>query len=244
MPASKLSDVPTTIQRFDVLVLAPVSDDFPLHLMLCNENDDRDDVTHVTFLNIVHMGPPLAEQRRERFFAFGSAELEERERPKIGAFVKERIAERAELRVLAKEAGQRWDSSAQYRIDPPVTRPSRDCTYWRYSCVGFVLAAYKSARIELLSQSRPLKDLQQIKAIYKNCDLGSSEFCERMGIGEGNQWPIALVGYVLNSLNRLPQEIRGEGASPFEPVDGDEYFPSRRGKPSSNPPGGAGKKSK
>src|SRR5262249_28075708 len=46
----------------------------------------------------------------------------------------------------------------------------------------------------------------------------------RLGIGEGEHWPVALVGYVLNSLARDSNEIH---ASPFVPQLGHEYFPPR-----------------
>jgi len=97
---------------------------------------------------------------------------------------------------------------------------------WRFSCVGFVLQAYQTARISILGAPLPLKTLDELKQFYPWAvnDLDNAESRVRLGIGEGDRWPVALVGYVLNSLSRSSGEIH---ASPFVPQPGDAYFPPR-----------------
>jgi hypothetical protein len=143
MPATKLSDQATTVRRFDVLAIAPVEADQPLHVMLCSEKDDREDVTVESELRVAHMGP------------------------------------------LARVAKQQWNSAKQYRIHPPVTKPSRDCNFWRFSCVGFVLAAYQDAGITLIGNVKPGKRLDQLKRIYADARLDDPAFRADMGIGHG-----------------------------------------------------------
>lgn len=45
-----------------------------------------------------------------------------------------------------------------------------------------------------------------------------------MGVDVGDRWPVIMAGYVVNSLNRSPEEIR---LTPYKPRSGDEFFPAR-----------------
>jgi len=227
MPASKLSQHATTVGRFDVLAIAPVEADQPLHVMLCSETTDREDVTVESQLRVAHMGPPLGEKRAVKSHAVGNAGLTDDQRRQIETFVNERFEESRQLRVLARRANEDWGPAKQYRIHPPVTKPSRDCNFWRFSCVGFVLAAYQDAGITLIGKVKPRKTLDQLKMLYTDTRLDDPAFRADLGIGTGDDWPVVLAGYVMNALNRPAARIHGEQSIPYEPSEDDEYFPPR-----------------
>jgi hypothetical protein len=227
MPATKLSNQATTVLRFDVLAIAPLEADQPLHVMLCSEKNDREDVTVESELRVAHMGPPLGEKRAVKSHAVGNAGLTDDQRRQIETFVNERFEEVKQLRALARIAKEQWNSAKQYRIHPPVTKPSRDCNFWRFSCVGFVLAAYQVAGITLIGDVKPRKRLDQLKRIYADARLDDPAFRADMGIGAGDDWPVVLAGYVMNALNRPTVQICGPGSIPYEPSEDDEYFPPR-----------------
>ena len=226
MPARTLSDEPTTIDPFDVLGKNDGSSNLMLHALLCNETATRTDVTRASTIECSHMGPPLG-QRRYSCDVVGAAGLSDDHRRKIKVFVDERLNERAAEKERRRKLGLRFDSRVEYRIHPPATRPSGTFPLWRFSCVGFVLQAYQAARIQLLGSPLPLKSLDELKRLYPfhAQQLGDPETRARLGIGEGDRWPVVLVGYVINSLSRSITEIHEE---PYVPQSGDEYFPAER----------------
>ena len=107
----------------------------------------------------------------------------------------------------------------------------------RFSCAGFVIEAYREAGINVLQTGRgelPLVSLDALKAQYPFAErrLDKPEDREKLGIPGDGPWPVVLAGYVLNALDRPGAEVR---SSTFRAIDGDAYFPSRRG-PTSDPP--------
>ncbi len=103
-----------------------------------------------------------------------------------------------------------------------------------------MLSAYEETGINLIAAPLPLKDLGQIKAFYPDPRLDDPDFRNDMGIGEGTEWPVALAGYVVNAFDQPAEDISGDGHRPFQPVEGDEYFHSRRGTPQSSRSNGSG----
>lgn len=181
MPAWKTSNSPSTIRRFDVLARCDSSnDEFPTHLMLCNEPAQRDDVTSATPLAVTHMMPPLRNSDSLPVEMVGSPDLSDEQEKIIEVFLQERYDEIKEVR-LRNSSFKRRD---QYRIHPAFTEPNKDCAYWRFSCVGFVLATYEEAGLVVLSAKIPKKNLLDLKAFYSNSDLDDPQFRESMGIGE------------------------------------------------------------
>ncbi len=81
--------------------------------------------------------------------------------------------------------------------------------------------------MELLASPFPRKTIGDLKALYPNCSdrLDDPDVRARLGIGEGDDWPVALVGYVLQALNREDELVNGPKTQPYRPLDGDEYFP-------------------
>lgn len=226
MPAQQLNENPKTVRRFDIL--ATGANGLLEHAMLCDIASDRSDVTSSTELQVAHMGPPLRRQRSHTADAVGGTTLTEAQARQIETYANERFEESRALHELAKMSGTPWNAEKQYRINPPSTPPNRDCSYWRFSCVGFALAAYGNAGLYLVSKNCPGKNLDEIKKLYPDERLSDPQFRSDMGIGEGTEWPIILAGYVMNALDRPVEDFHREDALPYEPIKGDEYFPSRR----------------
>jgi hypothetical protein len=225
MPAARLTGQASIVHPYDVLAQSD-GGDLMLHALLCNEADVRDDVTSETVLRTFHMGPPLG-PRRMPCDAFGTAELTTGQAAKLKAFLADRQEERnAEERRL-RRLGRRWRAGSQYRIHPEATPPTPDYPLWRFSCVGFVLRAYQSARVHLLTGPYPSKTMEDLKRLYPHSAGHLDDPGQRnaLGIGDGDRWPVILVGYVLHSLNRAASDINGANAQRYAPQIGDEYFP-------------------
>lgn len=225
MPAWRLSETPCTVQPFDVLGECRDNPDLPLHLLLCNEAGVRNDVTVNVGVAIAHMGPPLGQRPSRRVHSVGHASLSDDQRSRLDAFVKERLGELTFVKQQLAAANKRLD--AQYRIHPAYTRPSRACQFWRFSCVGFVLATYQHIGIELVASPADEKSVDALVALYGDPRLHDPDFRQDMGLSsDRNAWPVIFPGHVLNSLRRQPIEIHGPHAVRFTPQAGDEFFPS------------------
>lgn len=225
MPAAKLSDEPSVVYPYDVLAQSAGATGLMLHALLCNEADARHDVTDETVLRGFHMGPPLG-PHRAACDAYGTAGLTAKQRSKVKVFVNDRREERAAEKRRLRQGGRAWNAMAQYRIHPEATPPTRDYPLWRFNCVGVVTQAYISAGIELLTGPYPLKSVGDIKRLYPDAAgyLDDADQRKALGIGEGDRWPVVLVGYLLHSLSRPIGEINGPGAQPYCPREGDEFF--------------------
>lgn len=229
MPASRLSTEPSTVEPYDVLGWGNEASGLMTHAMLCNEPDTRDDVTNTTLLEIAHMGPPLDALPHEAH-AVGNAGLSEKQWMKIKTFVDRQLSASEAARARQRTIGYR-----QFIIHKSAEPPSPGFSLWRFSCVGFVLRAYSTARINLLSDPRPLKTLAEIKDVYPDqADRLDKESTQnRLGVGPGTgadrdgeeAWPIDLVSYVFHSLARDVSAINGPDSVPYQPKEGDEYFP-------------------
>ena len=191
--------------------------------------EPRNDVTNTTDLETAHMGPPL-EPQSHRAHAAGTAGLSDEQTAMIKTFV-----DRSLSASKAEQRRARMFGLQQYVIHRSIEPPSEHFPFWRYSCVGFVLHAYRTARISLLDQPAPLKTLAQIKALYPNHaqHLDTPATQRRLGVeagtgratADGEAWPIELPGYVLHSLHRPVDQINGPIATPYSPRIGDEYYP-------------------
>src|SRR5487761_1521237 len=225
MPAATLSDKPATVQPYDVLAQSDGATGLMLHAVLCNEANPRRDVTDKTLLRVFHMGPPLGPWRAA-CDAHGTAGLTAEQRAKVKTFLSDRRAERAAEKRRLKQAGRRWNARSQYRIHPEAAPPSREYPLWRFNCIGFVTEAYLMAGVRLLTGPYPLKSLDDLRRLYPYAARHLDDLAERtaLGIGEGDRWPVVLVGYVLHSLSRPIEEINGPRAEPYLPRDGDEFF--------------------
>ncbi len=174
------------------------------------------------------MGPPLG-PRRDTIDAVGSANLAPKQRRQVKAFIDDRLLEKKAQESRQRALGAHWDSTSQYCIHPPAEEPTPNRPFWRFSCIGLVMQAYRDGGLELLAGPFPRKTIGDLKALYPNCsdELDDPAVRVRLGIGEGDDWPVALVGYVLQALNREDELVNGATAQPYQPMDGDEYFPRK-----------------
>ncbi len=215
MPAIVVSDVGTRIRPYDVL--AKGHERLMRHAMLCDEDGDRVDIRLETKLRISHMGPPLGTGISD-CHAAGTAELTDTEKLRVKQFVALRLGQQASAAFRQK--------AFQYCIHPAAQPPSQKFAFWRFSCVGYVLEAYRFIDIHLLDDALPLKSAQDLKSFYPDFAEALDDPRKRasVGLADGDCWPVALVGYVLHSLARSVDEIRVPGAR-YSVREGDEYFP-------------------
>jgi hypothetical protein len=95
----------------------------------------------------------------------------------------------------------------------------------RFSCAGFVLEAYKLARIALLEpDGLPMVGMDVLRLAYpiQMRLLGSGRInADSLGLTGDGPWPVLLCGYLFHSLNRSANEIREQ---PYAPAAGDWLF--------------------
>jgi len=222
MPTWRLGTNPTAIRRFDVIGQESSSEpEFVGHLALAAE--ERGDCVAPMNQRVVHMRPPLRLEGRCQTDWVGSAGLSEDEETQIRVFYEE-------LRLEYKAAKVR-DPRKQYVICPHVENQYDNGTvlYRRFSCVGFVLEAYREAGINMLFselESLPPVKLDALKSQYPDFTdiLESPSEREKFGIPGEGPWPVILAGYILNALDRPEGEIR---STTYLPRAGDEFFPAR-----------------
>ncbi len=229
MPAWMLDKTDRQVTEFDVGALDTVGGGALTHLVLCVPSQPLLINQDSGPIESVEMGPPLG-ATPTKVAAIGTAALdlhqaEPGERRKIKAFVDDRFEERNAQLERLKALSLIEQIYSEYVIHPPFVEQDEDVPLWRFSCVGFVLRAYMEARINLLDLAKlPHVSLNYLKGNYDRMRklLDHLEFRTRLGVGEGDSWPVAMVGHVLNSLAREPDEIR---RTPFVPIGGDDRFP-------------------
>lgn len=225
LPASRA--VAIAMRQYDVVGSdSPQEHAFVAHAALC-----RDDVAHAyqqARIPVVHMVPPL---RQAGFLspvdATATAELTDDECEQIRSFIDDVTEE------LAAQKARGW---GQYMIYPDIAPNESDdgtVLYRRFSCSGFVRAAYEDAGITLLKTRSgtvplvadvPTITLARLKRAY------GAGFADRLDdpaerakyglLGDG-PWPVVLPGYNFHAMNRPAAEIR---LQPYLPKAGDEYF--------------------
>ena len=232
MPTQRVGSIPIAIHRFDVIGLDASSEPgFVEHVALAAE--EREDHVASEALPVDHMRPPLERPGECHADCVGSAGLTVDEQLQIGLFSDEVESEYG--------AAQVKDPRRQYVICPHVDLfRSEDQTviYRRFSCVGFVLEAYREARIDVLWTDfapLPLVGLDALKVQYPRFArrLDNPKVRNEFGLGGDGPWPVILAGYVLNALARPEKEIR---TTPYLARAGDEFFPPRRPAPSGQGP--------
>ena len=172
---------------------------------------------------MVHMGPPLrvdTQDAASRIQVRGTASLTTEERLQISVFVDELTSERE------AEAAR---NSPRYIVCPHAICPDERIPYWRFSCAGFTIEAYRDAGIDLLDTrdtALPFASIEMLCTAYPDQarNLNHERMRSILGlIGQG-PWPVVLAGYVVNALARDADSIR---KSPYVAVKGDEFFPPR-----------------
>jgi hypothetical protein len=217
LPAFDLSRGKQELRRCDVVgrrTETPLG--FVRHVALLN--DDQRDIGSGQVASVRHMGPPLETRGQLSIHVGGRVPLTTAEVTAIETWV-EKIADEY------REAGA--NGFKQYTIRPhwvdhrdPNTGVRR---YRRYSCAGFVLDGHNQVDIRLLNtdeENLPEVDRQTLSLAYPEF-LDHPRILREMGIQGGGPWRVVLAGYVLHSLARSTEEIRGH---PYQPQPGDEFF--------------------
>jgi len=224
MPTWRLGTAPIAIRRFDVIGKNTSREpDFIGHVALAAE--ERASYVASALLPVLHMRPPLERAGACYANCFGTAGLTVDEQLQIGLFSDEVESE--------YEAARLGNWRQQFVICPHVDdvhRDDRTVIYRRFSCVGFVLEAYREAEVNVMWTDfapLPLVGLDALKTQYPDVAqlLDSPKVREKLGIGGDGPWPVVLAGYVLNALARPEKEIR---TTPYLARAGDEFFPPRR----------------
>jgi hypothetical protein len=223
MPAQLLRDEPVPAHRYDVA--AHDSQDLPnfvQHVGLFA--DDRSELRRNDQVPLVHMGPPLETgEGTIAIQSMGTAALRTDDILQIQIFIDDRAAE-------YEAAGIRQDKRAQYCVLPHVESFQEldgTVTYWKFSCAGFVIEAYRFAGLDLLitDQGRiPPVGLHLLDAAYPGI-AASPRLRAHFKLQGDGPWNVVLAGYVLNALNRPADAIRRE---PHQPTRGDAFFPGHR----------------
>lgn len=227
MPVWQVDDNPRSVGQYDVCAQFGNVEDLLVHALLCDEPAERDLDSGDATVRMVQMGPPLRTSI-SRADVVGTAALSEADRRQIKTFVDRRVLERKAHLQRLKSLGEKADARTEYIICPAGKRPDADFPLWRFSCAGFVIHAYDEAGIVLLADEVPTVGLTELNEAYSWAAsyLSDPDFRKQMGIGDGDEWPVIFVGYVIQSLNRDPDEIR---AVPYRSTPGDRFFPSRSG---------------
>ena len=230
MPAWRLDGRDCTINHLDVGARY-ASEDFVGHAVLCLAEPPKTVNVNSAMIATIHMGPPL-EAGSQSLDIIGTAFLESdtlalSARRQIKVFVDDRLSERKAQESRLSRLRPLERCLAEYIIHPSCREPDADVSLWRFNCAGFVLRAYEEADIQLIdANSLPSVSLELLKRAYPRYGklLDHAEYRGKLGLTNGEAWPVLLVGYVVNSLNRSPDVIRSER---FVVKPGDEFFPSK-----------------
>ena len=179
-----------------------------------------------------HMQPPLDVAGVVPLHTHGTVPLANEEKERLHRFVKNLDLE---------FAGRR----TQYCVRPHA-EPSRvaDGTvrYTRFSCVGFVIVAYREVELDVIrtdDDSLPSVSLDTLLLAYPDLrrELTSVAARRRAGLPGDGPWLVLLPGHLLTALARDEVSIRS--GPPYRAGPGDEYFPPIRSEsesPTTAPP--------
>jgi len=179
---------------------------------------------------VIDMAPPLhgsGTGNHIRAHAMGTANLTHDELQKIRTFVDRHANEHLAFQHF--HGKQLLNAVPQMYCIRPHSRPysEDDGRYCRtlFSCAGFVLEAYRFARIRLLGlDALPGVDLAVLRVAYTR-EIHAMERGiirrEDLGLEGSGPWPVLLCGYLFHALSRDTDSIRRE---PYRPVLDDRYF--------------------
>lgn len=227
MPAWRLDGQSRHIHPYDVGAIDGPFPGFATHAVLCLVEQPQTVNRDQRNIDVVHMGPPLENQRQAIDIVGTVANdvgLDPSQCRRIKMFVDDRLAERKAHDERLARMGGLEASFSEYVIHPPHIEPDESVSLWRFSCAGFVLRAYHEAGLVLVElESVPAVNLEMLKRAYPRFGrmLDRSDVRTRLGLGDGSEWPVVLVGYILHSLARDRAEIV---ADPYVVRPGDEVF--------------------
>lgn len=226
MPGYRVTEAILTLSCFDVVGRDSDVKRFVGHAGLASSAGKQ----NAAMIPVLDMGPPMHDyDAREHLKGdvVGSAVLTDDEQQKIRTFVDRNANEHAafsqlNMRQIIAAAPE------MYCVLPhasPLCESDGRYARTRFSCAGFVLEAYKRARIELLDiDAIPNVNMEIIMAAYPQARLIESGAisAEALGLGGNGPWPVLLCGYLFHALNREPDVIRQDA---YSPSIEDRYFP-------------------
>ncbi len=179
---------------------------------------------------VVDMAPPLHGQNEHghmKAAVVGKAELTDDERRKIVTFVNRHTNEHEAFRQLGG-LSLLHAFPRMYIVYPhmkPFYEEDERYARMRFSCAGFVLEAYKKARIGLLDpEVLPPVEMDTVQSCYPDLVrlAETGRICsEDFGLEGPGPWPVLLCGYLFHALNRDAAAVRSE---PYAPKIEDRCF--------------------
>ncbi len=220
MPATRLSQVPVSLSRYDVVGTDGAVTMFVRHVGLASR--EMGGIRHGDRVAVDHMGPPPQCSEETEAHVVGTAHLTFDEFKAIENFINEHLGEH---------------QSQKKNVDPyrrfvivPHAKPLKDngvTVCMRFSCAGFVIEAYREAGIVMLDTDQlPTVTRGTLVEVYEFLKLDSwpginAEY--EFGLDDNaDSWMVVLPGYVLHALNRQAGAIRSR---PYTAQDGDHLFP-------------------
>lgn len=220
MPSQRLNGSYVTPKLFDVLG-QDCAPGFIGHTGLAAQEGRQ----NRSAVEVFHMGPPLEMDGQMKADAYGGADLDHDKRRKIQIFIDRHAGEHAATKKLS---AVNWRLLAAFYCIHPHTTPYLEedgrYTRTRFSCAGFVVEAYRKARIVLIDESKiPCISLDRMKESYPRLArlLDMPAFRASMGLDDAHEWPVMLCGYLFHALNRDATEIRN---IPYVPCAEDRYY--------------------
>jgi hypothetical protein len=228
VPSYRVAGSTLSVSRFDVVGQDGAESGFIGHAGLADSAGSQS----AARIPVLDMGPPLHGHGNAGYVrgdVVGSAALTHDEVQKIKTFVDRHANEHLlfsqfSTSQLIQAAPQMYcvlpHASPVYEVDGRYAR-------MRFSCAGFVLEAYKKARIELLDlNGLPVVDMAIIAAAYPQTRFIQSRMisAEALGLGGTGPWPVLLCGYLFHALDREAGVIRLKA---YTPDIMDRYFHSR-----------------
>jgi hypothetical protein len=222
----RVAEGSVSLTRFDVVGQDGDEPAFIGHAGLANSAGSQ----NAAEIPVLDMGPPLHGQNgpgRLRADVVGSAALNDDEVQKITIFVNRHASEH--MAFLQFRRRELMNVVPQVYIVRPHAKPfyEEDGRYarMRFSCSGFVLEAYRKARIRLLdSKMLPLADMGDIRLCYPS-EIFLMEHGrvspEDLGLEGAGPWRVLFCGYLFHALNRDAAAVRSD---PYVPSIADRYF--------------------
>jgi len=219
VPSYRVNELTLSLDRFEVVGQDGAESGFIGHVGLAASKDSQD----VASIAVLDMGPPLhghGSDHHIRGDVIGSAVLTDDEAQKIRTFVDRHANEHLLFSQLS--VGHLLKLAPQMYCLLPHTSPLYEdngrYARTRFSCAGFVLEAYKTARIKLLNlDGMPLVDMAVVATAYpihtRLIERGTIN-AEDLGLGGDGPWPVLLCGYLFHSLNRESDVMRNEAYAP------------------------------
>ncbi len=222
MPASRLTDEPQAIGRFDVIGMERSKPYLVRHvaLSLFNRSARLGEKLHVA-----HMCPPFEQNPNEETCAchsFGTADLTADDEEEIKLFLDELDGEyQAATRRIEADA---WCVYVAYPNKLQETEADGTVVFTRYSCATLVMDAYEAIEVVLIVPDEneiPSLTIEQIGEVFPAI-LRDGTKRQQILLGERSDWPVVLPGYILHAMNRPADHVRQEAYVPDFP---DAYFP-------------------